>query len=175
MSGLRIPVGPDDHVLGDLHAPVVLLEYGDYQCPYCAAAQPVIGDILRDFGDRIAFVFRNFPLSDDHPEAIPAAVTAEYAGNHGRFWEAHDALYANQDVLGDALYEQIASDLGLSVAGLQDAMADDTYLERIQHDFAGGVRSGVNGTPCFFINGRRYDAVDGAEGLYGDIEALLGD
>jgi Protein-disulfide isomerase len=175
MSGLRIPVGPDDHLLGDLHAPVVLLEYGDYQCPYCAAAQPVIAALLRDFGARMAFAFRDFPLSEDHPEALPAAITAEYAGRHGHFWPAHDALYAHQDELGNALYARIVTELGLPVDGLWLAMDDAGYLERIQQAFAGGVRSGVNGTPCFFLNGRRYDAVNGPQSLYADIEALLGD
>ncbi len=171
---LRIPVGPDDHRRGNPHAPVVLVEYGDYECPVCGGAYPLVKDLLARFGDGLCFVFRNFPLSEVHPQALPAAITAEYAARHGRFWQAHDALFENQDALGESLYAELADALRLPLAGLRDALAGGgVEAERVEADFEGGVRSGVNGTPCFFVNGRRFDPRAGYEELAGVIEALL--
>ncbi|MCD7098757.1 thioredoxin domain-containing protein [Stenotrophomonas sp. MMGLT7] len=174
MSTLRIPVGPQDHVRGNPDAAAVLVEYGDYQCPFCAQAVPAIEQLRQQFGDALCFVFRNFPLADAHPEAVPAAMTAEYAGANGRFWDAHDALYANQDQLGEGLYEAIVAEAGLPVSGLRQALRSGEYGQRIQHDFEGGVRSGVNGTPCFFVNGQRYDDADGLQGLFDAIAEATG-
>src|SRR5690242_1494149 len=118
MSSLRIPVSPDDHTIGPEDATVVLVEYGDYQCPYCGAASPVVKDLLAELGDRVRFVFRNFPLAEMHPEAVDAAFVAEFAASHGKFWEAHDLLYENQDRLGSPLYAEICATLALPVADL---------------------------------------------------------
>ena len=157
MSTLRNPVGPEDHVQGDENAAVTLVEYGDYQCPYCGAAYPIVKQFQEAFGSDLRFVFRNFPISDSHPNALSAAATAEFAASKGRFWEAHDALYEHQKRLGMPLYEQIVTHLGLAPDDLRDALESGAFEERIQADFTGGVRSGVNGTPSFFINGVRFD------------------
>lgn len=157
MSSLRIPVSSADHSTGPDDAPVVLVEYGDYQCPYCGAAYPVVKELLDGLGDRVRFVFRNFPLAQMHPEAVDAAFVAEFAASHGRFWEAHDLLYENQDRLGSALYAEICEKLGLPLDELRTAVEEQRYLARIRSDEEGGIRSGVNGTPTFFLNGTRLD------------------
>jgi protein-disulfide isomerase len=156
MSDLKVPVTPNDHIQGDPKAIVTLVEYGDYQCPYCGEAYPVVKVLQKYFGKDLCFVFRNFPLTQMHPEAEPAAETAEFAGAHGQFWEAHDALYENQPLLGLPLYAAIVRELGLSEADLLQALQEGTYRPKVQADFEGGVLSGVRGTPTFFINGDRH-------------------
>ncbi|AMJ55236.1 MULTISPECIES: DsbA family protein [Stenotrophomonas] len=173
MSTLRIPVNTRDHAQGPLDAPVILVEYGDYQCPYCGEAYEGIKELQAQFGASLCFVFRNFPLSDDHPQALPAAVFAEYAATHGKFWEAHDALYENQDRLGPAFYVELARELALDIEGLQEALEAGQLASRIQADLNGGLRSGVNGTPSFFINGQLCPIQDGVEDLAGPIHAIL--
>ena len=168
---LRIPVDSHDHVLGRDDAPVTVVEYGDYQCPYCGAAQPQVRKVLDRFGDDIRFVFRHFPLTEVHPMAAIAAVTAEFAGAHGQFWQAHEALYANQARLGPELLFEIVQGLGLEPAQLKAEIDADTYTEKVQADFNGGIRSGVNGTPTFFINGTRHDGAYSFEALSQAIEA----
>ena len=157
MSSLRIPVSTDDHSTGPDDAPVVLVEYGDYQCPYCGEAYPVVKKLLAELGDRVRFVFRNFPLAEMHPEAVDAAFVAEFAASHGAFWEVHDLLYENQSRLGSPLYAEICAKLALPVADLRAAVQEQRYLARIRADEEGGIRSGVNGTPTFFLNGERLD------------------
>ena len=157
MTILRVPVTPRDHIRGDERAPLQLVEYGDYQCPYCAAAHVEVRRVRARFGPRLAFVFRHFPLDEIHPEALNAAQAAEFAGAHGRFWAMHDGLYENQRSLGLPLYLALAEALGLSAPDLREALARGDFLDRISADFSGGVRSGVNGTPTFFVNGRRHD------------------
>src|SRR5580692_8744955 len=100
MSVLKVPVSSADHIQGDEKAPIVLVEYGDYECPHCGHAYPIVKQIQKHFGKRLAFVFRNFPLNEIHPDAEPAAETAEFAGANGKFWEMHDAIFENQETLG---------------------------------------------------------------------------
>jgi protein-disulfide isomerase len=156
MSDLKIPVTSSDHIQGNLKAMVTFVEYGDYQCPYCGEAYPVVKLLQQHFGKDLCFVFRNFPLTQMHPEAEPAAETAEFAGAHGQFWEAHDALYENQPLLGLPLYASIIKVLGLSEAELVQALNEHAYLPKIKADFEGGVLSGVQGTPTFFVNGQHH-------------------
>ena len=157
MSTLKVPVGPDDHILGPVDAAVTLVEYGDYQCPFCAAAQPVVRELMRNFGQDLALVFRHFPLTEVHPQAEVAAESAEFAGAHGAFWGMHEALFANQLQLNLPVIFALAGALNLSQAALRDALTARTYAEKVRADFIGGVRSGVNGTPSFFVNGLRHD------------------
>lgn len=157
MSKLSIPVSAEDHIMGDLAAECSLVEYGDYECPSCGQAYPIVQRLQKHFEDRLSFVFRNFPLSQIHPWAEPAAEAAEFSAGHGKFWEMHDLLYENQESLGEALFVKLAVALNLSSAQLETAVAEQKYHARIQGDFVGGVRSGVNGTPTFFINGQRHD------------------
>jgi protein-disulfide isomerase len=157
MSRLKPPVSLDDHVEGPMDAAVTLVEYGDYECPHCAAAHPIVKHLQKRFGGRMRFVFRNFPLRQSHPHAEAAAETAEFAAAHGKFWEMHDLLFENQSRLGGALFLELARTLELSSAALSQALDDGLFAERVAADFSGGVRSGVNGTPSFFINGERHD------------------
>lgn len=158
MAGLKVPVATSDHILGAAGAPVTLVEYGDYQCPHCAAAQVTVKQILSQYGSRIGLAFRHFPLTEVHPMAAMAAETAEFAGGYGRFWEMHDAIFANQPHLSPDLLLTLVSALELSPHEFQEALASGLYAPKVQADFLGGVRSGVNGTPTFFVNGVRQDA-----------------
>ena len=169
MSTLKTPVTPRDHILGTFNAPVTLVEYGDYECPHCGAAYPIVKLVLEHFGKNIRVVFRHFPLSQVHPIAQAAAESAEFAGAHGRFWQMHDGIYENQDRLGLPLLFALASALGLSEASLRESLVNGTYADKVNGDFLGGVRSGVNGTPSFFINGRRHDG----SYAFGDLAAAV--
>jgi protein-disulfide isomerase len=145
---------------------VTLLEYGDYECPYCGAAYPIIKDVQARMGDRLRFVFRNFPITTSHPHAEQAAEAAEAAGAQGRFWEMHDVLYENQKRLGDDDLRAYAQRIGLDLERFDKELAEHVHAPRVREDFMSGVRSGVNGTPTFFINGARYDDAY-------DVETLL--
>jgi protein-disulfide isomerase len=173
MSTLKVPVTPLDHILGPASAPVTLVEYGDYECPHCGAAHPIVKLVLGHFGKKVRYVFRHFPLSQVHPNAEAAAESAEFAGAHGRFWNMHDSIYENQDQLGLPLLFVLTSALGLSEADLRQALVNRTYAETVRRDFLGGVRSGVNGTPSFFINGQRHDGSYAFGDLTAAVEAHL--
>jgi protein-disulfide isomerase len=157
MSQLKVPVTKNDHIQGDERAPITLVEYGDFECPHCGHAFPIVKAIQKRFGDRLRFVYRHFPLTQIHPHAESAAEAAEFAGTNGRFWEMHDLLFENQNRLGPPLYVESAAALDLSVAGLRNALSAGEFAPEVRSDFMGGARSGVNGTPTFFVNGTRYD------------------
>lgn len=160
-----IPVlAADDHVSGPATAAVTLVEYGDYQCPYCGEAYPVLKAVQRAMGHDLRFVFRNFPLVEVHAHAMRAAQFAEAAAEAGRFWEAHDLLYENQDALGDQSLLAYGQHLDLDRA-LLTAAFEGRHDDKIQRDFLGGVRGGVNGTPSLFINGFLYEGPRDAESL----------
>jgi protein-disulfide isomerase len=173
MGTLRVPVTEHDHILGPANALVTLVEYGDYQCPYCGAAYPLVNQVLQYFGPKLRYVFRHFPLTQVHPEAEAAAESAEFAGAHGRFWEMHDGLYQNQDRLGTPLFFELAKTLGLPEAELRVSIATEKYAPKIKSDFLGGVRSGVNGTPSFFVNGRQHEGAFEFADLVSAIESRL--
>jgi len=154
---LVLPVGERDHMQGPADAPVTLVEYGDFECPYCGMAYPIVKEAQRRLGDRLRFVFRNFPISTAHPHAEHAAEVAEAAGAQGKFWEMHDLLYERQSTLDDAHLQRFAEELGLDVERFDREMNERRYEARVREDFMSGVRSGVNGTPSFFVNGVRYD------------------
>ncbi len=155
---LAVPVSKRDHIQGPANAPLTLLEYGDYECPYCGQAYWSVKTVQQTLGNRMRFVFRNFPLTNVHPHAEHAAEAAEVAGAQGRFWEMHDLLYENQDALDDEDLAEYAAALGLDAERFLAEVKAGTYARRIREDFVGGVRSGVNGTPTFFINDLRHDA-----------------
>jgi protein-disulfide isomerase len=165
MANLRPPVTPEEHIQGPEDAPVTLVEYGDYECPHCGRAHSIIKRVQEHFGKRLRFVFRNFPLSELHPHAESAAETAEFAGALGKFWEMHDLLFENQEQLSEDLYFKLAEQLSLPIEELTKALEEGTYQARVRADFSSGVRSGVNGTPTFFINGKRHDGPFGYETL----------
>jgi protein-disulfide isomerase len=156
-SKLILPVSERDHISGPASAPVTLVEYGDYECPYCGLANPIVEEIRRELGNELRFVFRNFPLSELHPHAEQAAEIAEAAGKHNKFWEMHDLLYAHQHALDDRHLAEYMALLGVPTSEVKRALVEQVYLDRVREDFMSGVRSGVNGTPTFFINGLRHD------------------
>src|SRR6202045_5235934 len=161
MANLKVPVGPADHTLDDEHAPVTLVEYGYYECPHCGRAHPVVKALRKHFGKQLRFVYRHFPLTQIHPHAEAAAESAEFAGANGKFWVMHDAIFENQDRLGLPLLFNLAEILGLSQSGLQDALAARQYTPKVRNDLLGGMRSEVNGTPTFFIEGSPHDGSAG--------------
>jgi protein-disulfide isomerase len=155
---LTMPVSEDrDHIQGPADAPVTLVEYGDYECPYCGAAYPIVKEVQSRMSDRLRFVFRNFPITTSHPHAEQAAEAAEAAAAQGRFWEMHDHLYENQRRLEDSDLRAYAETVGLDVEQFDNELTEHVHAPRVREDFMSGVRSGVNGTPTFFINGRRHD------------------
>lgn len=169
MSHLKPDVSDRDHRSGPEDAPVTLVEYGDYECPSCGMAFPIVHRVRRDLGSRLRFVFRNFPLTEVHPHARHAAELAEAAGAQGRFWEMHDELFEHQSALDDRHLLQYAKTLALDVERVTRELETGTHLDRIQSDIASGIHSGVNGTPTFFVNGQR---LDGAWG-YPDLMAAI--
>jgi protein-disulfide isomerase len=157
VARLTLPVGARDHAQGRDDARVTLVEYGDYECPHCGRAYPIVKEVQRRLGPKLRFIFRNFPLSESHPHAQHAAEAAESAGAHGRFWEMHDVLFEHQQALDDRHLVGYAAALGLDAAVFEQDLRAHTYKTRVREDFTSGVRSGVNGTPTFFINGVRFD------------------
>jgi protein-disulfide isomerase len=162
---LATPVGPEDWADGPADAPVTFVEYGDFECPHCGAMEPVLAELRRRAGPGMRFVFRHFPLTSSHPHAELAAEAAEAAGAQGAFWPMHDVLLAHQDALALPDLIQNAAALGLDADIVVADLASHVYEPKVREDFMSGVRSGVSGTPTFFINGTRYD------GDY-DLEAL---
>jgi protein-disulfide isomerase len=170
MSQLAVPVTANDHTEGPATAPVTLVEYGDYQCPSCGDAFPLIKKLQKHFGEKLRFVFRNFPL-EMHPYAEHAAETAEFAAAHDKFWEMHDLLFKHQANLADGSLLKLAGQLKLSDADLTGALEKGTYAARVKHDLDGGLRSGVSGTPMFYLNGVLYDDEYDYDTLRSAIEA----
>jgi protein-disulfide isomerase len=173
MSVLRIPVTQADHVQGPPNAPVTMVEYGDYECAFCGLAHPIVKRLKRHFGKQLRFVYRHFPLVQVHPHAQSAAETAEFAGARECFWEMHDGLFENQASLGVGLFFALAAALHLPGEELRRALDTEAYAPKVRNDFIGGVRSGVNGTPTFFVDGRRHDGSFDFEGLVSAVDAAL--
>lgn len=159
-------VNQNDHIAGNANAPVTLLEFGDYECPDCGAAYPIVKEVRRRMGDQLRFVFRNFPLTQMHPYAFQAAETAEAAGAQGKFWQMHDYLFENQQQEAYAHPLDDAQALGLNTQKFEQDMRNHTFAPKIEADMRSGDESGVQGTPTFFINGKQYD------GSY-DLQSLL--
>ena len=166
---LAVPVTRRDHIRGPFNAPVTLLEYGDFECPYCGQAHAIVQAVEQEMGDQLRFAFRHFPLTNMHPHAEHAAEAAESAGAQGMFWEMHDLLYENQDALDDRDIANYAAELGIDVRRIVSDIVSGAHSGKIRQDFVSGVRSDVNGTPTFFINGMRYD---GPRDVYSMLQAL---
>ena len=160
-----LPIPGRDHIEGSVDAPIKLLEYGDYECPFCGDAYPVTKAIQKKLGSRLCFAFRNFPLVNAHPHAERAAEVAEAAGAQGRFWEMHDLLFENQEDLEEDDLELYAKDLGLDVKRLMKEVLAGVHTARVREDFHSGAHNGVNGTPTFFVNGLRYEGIPEIEDL----------
>ncbi|HWJ91702.1 MAG TPA: thioredoxin domain-containing protein [Flavisolibacter sp.] len=162
MATLKPPVNENDHQTGNRRAAVTLVEYGDYQCPHCGHAYPLLKHLVKEKGDAVRFVFRNFPLQDVHPMALPSALAAEAAGKQGKFWEMHDLIFEHQNELSQHVLLDFAYTLDLDAKKFMHDWESEAILARVDNDFESGVRSGVNGTPGFFVNGEMLDSYDGS-------------
>ena len=172
-STLKPPVGADDHVQGPAGEGVVeLVEFGDFQCPHCVRAAAVVNQLRADRGDRLRFAFRHFPLSRLHPLARAAAAASEAAADQGAFWPMHDLLFARAPALAEPDLLAYAAELGLDAGRVAAELAGNVHGPRVQRDVGSGARSGVNGTPTFFINGRRYTGAYDHEALAAALEAV---
>lgn len=174
MIKLTLPVESRDHLQGSRAAPVTLLEYGDYECPHCGAAHGVVKKLQETMGEDLCFCFRNFPLTTIHPHAERAAEAAEAAGAQDKFWEMHDLLLEHQSDLAEPDLREYARDLGLDILKFRKDLEGRVFLPRVKEDILTGIRSGVNGTPTFFINGVRYDGAPDYDELLSALEAAAG-
>jgi protein-disulfide isomerase len=173
MSKLKKAVTDMDHIQGNADAPIELVEYGDYQCPYCGHAYPILKNIQKKLGNNLKFVFRNFPLSEIHPNALNSAVSSEAAGLQHKFWQMHDHLFKHQNRLDDPSLVKYATQLHLNVEQFENDFEKPELVEKVNDDFESGVRSGVNGTPSFFINGEKYNGDWEEEPFIEHLENLL--
>jgi len=170
---LKNPVNNRDHILGIKTAPLELLEYGDYQCPSCSESYLVVKKVLRQFGKNVVFIFRNFPLTEVHPDAFDAALTAEAAGLQNKFWEMYELLYQNQERLSAQELFSYARQIGLDVNRFEQDIQSQALTAKIEADIEGGIKSGVNGTPTFYINGEKYEKDWESDGLIDDLKSLI--
>ncbi|HEV3186466.1 MAG TPA: thioredoxin domain-containing protein [Acidimicrobiales bacterium] len=170
---LVVPVGPNDHVEGPEDAAITIVEYGDFQCPYCGQAYPIVKRLQSDFGDSLRLVFRNMPLTNVHPQAELAAETAEAVGLQGKFWPMHDVLFENQQDLSGPAILRYVEDVGADLSQVANALNDGVVQKRVKDDVESGIRSGVNGTPTFFVNGERYDGSWDYDNFHAFLEDLL--
>jgi protein-disulfide isomerase len=170
---LQVPIEPRDHAQGPADAPVTLVEYGDYECPYCGKTYPIIKQLREKLGDRLRFVFRHFPLNNVHRHAGIAAQAAEAAAGQGKFWAMHDMLYEHQEELADIDIVRFALRIGLEVYQFQADLSADRHAGKVLRDYEGGVVSGVSGTPALFVNGKRYRGPIAYEPLLAAVESAL--
>ncbi len=172
-SILTVPVSENDHMLGPFNAPVTLVEYGDYQCPHCRQVYYNIKELQERLGERMRYVYRHLPISSMHPHAYLAAEAAEAAGAQGKFWEMHDMLYGHEELDRSHVVEY-AEELELDMDRFLSDLDDHVYASKVKEDFRSGIRSGVNGTPTFFLNGERYDGAWDLESLIELVQKPLG-
>ena len=173
MPHLKPAVSVTDHIQGNPDATVTLVEYGDYQCPHCGHAYPIIKKLQRHFGGKLRFVFRNFPLESIHPFAFPAAIATEAAAKQNKFWEMHDAIFENQNNLDEHLFQELAKELDIEISQFNEDCSKQEVILKVENDFESGVHSGVNGTPSFFLNGSKYNGANEFDELYEAINSLL--
>jgi len=171
---LTVPVSAVDHILGPEHAPVTVVEYGDFECPNCKQAVPAVKQLLARFAERVRFVYRHFPLEGVHPQALLAAEAAECAGAQGKFWPMHDLLFDSQPHLKPTQLHNYAQQVQLDMTRYTAEMDDHVYLQRIREHLRSGTASGVRSTPAFFVNGRIQDVSYGMRALFQGVGALLG-
>lgn len=170
---LAVPVNPTDHALGPSHAPVTLVEYGDFECPNCKQAAPAVKLLLKRFNGRVRLVWRQFPLEEVHPHALHAALASEAAAGQGKFWQMHDLLFENQQHLKLPQLRGYAERLELDMVRYDGDMADTVYLQRVREDIESGTKSGARATPTFFLNGVVADVSGGMQQLFDRVEAAL--
>ncbi len=166
-------VNKNDHVQGPADAPIVLIEYADYQCPYCKTADHIVKDIRKKLGDNVRFVFRNFPLIEVHPHALHAAIAAEITGAYGKFWEMHDLLFEHQDALDDYHLLEYAKKLGINGPEFEADFGQERFYQKVKYDYDSGLEHDVQGTPTFFINGELFNGNWQSSKLLEYLESLI--
>jgi protein-disulfide isomerase len=171
---LSDPVTEVDHALGPDTAPITIVEYGDYECSSCLNAVPIIKEVQKRLGDRLRLVFRHYPQSSIHPRASIAAEAAEAAGEMGKFWEMHEALFRHQKELEEVDFTHLALNIGLDIYKFETERLRESHHRRVTSDFESGRRNGVSKTPTFFINGQRYDGASDAEAIFAAAVAQSG-
>lgn len=174
-STLKTPANDSDHRIGSLNSEIIIVEYGDYECPHCGMAAPIFNRILKEYGDDVCFVFRHFPLVNLHSNAGIAAVAAEAAGVQGKFWEFHHALFANQYDLSSESILSIARDTGLDLRKFTNDWERDDLLNRVHHNIDTGNQNGISGTPAIFINGILFTGILSYDEIRDEIELILRD
>jgi protein-disulfide isomerase len=170
-----IRIEEHDHVRGTREAWVSLVEYGDFQCPYCARAHAALTELMQQYGERVSLAYRHLPLADLHPFAAPAAEAAEAAGAQGKFWEMHDALFENQDMLDEDTLPALASSLGLDAQRFARELAEGKHRAQVEADAEQARALGAHGTPTFFINGERYHGDSDHASLAEALKKALGE
>lgn len=174
MIQLTPSINSKDHLMGNNPAAAIeLVEYGDYECPYCGRAYPIVKEIKQQLGGDIKFVFRNFPLTKIHPNAFPAALATEAAGLQGKFWEMHDMVFENQKTLEEASILLFADKLNLDIERFKNDLQEKMLADKVEQDFESGIRSGVNRTPTFFINGKKYEGEWSDDQLLQHLKSIL--
>jgi protein-disulfide isomerase len=172
-SKLTPPLNEQDHVLGPPKAAIELVEFGDYQCPHCGAAFPVVKQLQKTYAKKMLFAFRHFPLTNVHEYAMAAAIAAEAAGRQQRYWEMHDLIFENQAMLSEYVFPEFAKALELDLAAFARDMLDETLQQKVEADFESGARSGVNGTPSFYMNGHKYTGNYSYAAMSAEIEIYM--
>jgi protein-disulfide isomerase len=172
MATLKPAVSSTDHFQGNENAPITLVEYGDYQCPHCGHAYPIIKKVQAYFGDNLKFVFRNFPLENIHPFAVPAAIATEAAAKQDKFWQMHDIIFENQTNLHGNSFSQFAEALNLDIEQFNVDIENVFVLNKVEADFESGIKSGVNGTPSIFINGIKYNGMVETQDLIDALKSI---
>lgn len=172
-STLKIPIIKTDHTKGPRSAPVNIVEYSDFQCPYCAAASPILETLIENFRHTLCFAYRHFPITTLHPHAAKAAVASEAAALQSQFWSMHDALFSNQAYISDNSILIMARELKLDMKKFERDLERPELIEKVQADFNSGVKSGVSGTPTLFINGLRYEGEINYEDLAREVEQII--
>ncbi|MEO8005646.1 MAG: thioredoxin domain-containing protein [Betaproteobacteria bacterium] len=170
---LAVPVNKTDHSIGSHSAKVVLVQYGDFECPTCGQAYPAVKMLLKKFGHQMCFVFRHFPLTGPHPNAEPAAEAAEAAGAQHKFWQMHDLLYENQTHLKPKNLRHYAEQIELDLERYDYEIKDQVYRQRVNEHVDSGKRSGVRSMPAFFLNGTIVDVSFGLDRLHDAVHAAL--
>jgi protein-disulfide isomerase len=174
INKLTLPIKVDyDHIQGPINAPISIVEYGDYECPYTGMAYPIVKELRRRLGDSICFVFRNFPLNEIHPHAQHAAEAAEAAGGQDKFWQMHDHLFEHQNELEDGHLLEYAKIVGLDTERFKKEISEHVYVPVINKSLKNGIKSGVEGTPTFFLNAVRYEDSWELETLFETIRSAI--
>lgn len=170
---LLLDINPQDHLLGTKTAPLILIEYGDYQCNHCQSANEYLPKLFKKYKDKLTLVFRHFPMQTQHEFSFLAAEAAEASGFQGKFWQMHDLIFKNQIKLDRTIFYDFAKSLKLDLEVFEEQLLNHFHSDKINQDFKSGIKSGVNGTPTFFFNGTRYNGVKNFNELDQSIEAIL--